>query len=381
MGQACTDCHGSAGFARDGGASVSASLTHPSGTFVVSVGSTAAPTGTLLIADSVNDRVRQVITGTISTFAGNGSTSFSDGTPATAAQLNSPAGLAVDAAGDLLFADVGASGDTQSLIRMVANPIASSPLTTIVGQSGFNGFVNSAPFAENNALGVYVDASGTYIADTGNCIVRKLSAGVMTTVAGTDPTIDVNNLPNSTPNCGFTAQGNAAVGTLLGAVSGVVVDASGNIFFSDATNNVVWKVSKVTGIASIVAGTQNTTGSFSGDGAVATSAHLNKPTGVTLDIFGNLFIADTGNNVVREVPVDNIGTMVAGNIYTVAGDNVGHAAGYTGEGGTAVGAQMNAPASVVVDHADNIFIADTNNHIIREVVAATGNINRVAGIA
>jgi len=76
---------------------------------------------------------------------------------------------------------------------------------------------------------------------------------------------------------------------------------------------------------------------------VATSAHLNKPTGVTLDIFGNLFIADTGNNVVREVPVDNIGTMVAGNIYTVAGDNVGHAAGYTGEGGTAVGAQMNAP--------------------------------------
>jgi sugar lactone lactonase YvrE len=373
--------HGTGGYSGDGGPATSASLTHPSGTFVVSVNTTAAPTGTLLIADEVNDRVRQVITGTISTFAGNGSTSFSDGTPATAAQLNSPAGLAVDAAGDLLFADVGASGDTQSLIRMVANPVASGALTTIVGQSGFNGFVNTAPFAENNALGVYVDASGTYIADTGNCIVRKLSAGVMTTVAGTDPTIDVNNLPNSTPNCGFTAQGNAAVGTLLGAVSGVVVDASGNIFFSDATNNVVWEVSKVTGIASIVAGTQNTTGSFSGDGGVATSAHLNKPTGVTLDIFGNLFIADTGNNVVREVPVDNIGTKIAGNIYTVAGDNVGHAAGYTGEGGTAVGAQMNAPASVVVDHADNIFIADSNNHIIREVVAATGNINRVAGIA
>jgi sugar lactone lactonase YvrE len=378
--------HGTAGYAGDGGPATSASLTHPSGTFVVSVNSTATPTGTLLIADEVNDRVRQVITGTINTFAGNGSTSFSDGTPATAAQLNSPAGVSVDPAGDVLIADVGASGDTQSLIRMVANPVASGALTTPIGQAGFNGFVNTAPFVENNALSVYSDASGTYIADTGNCIVRKFSAGVMTTVAGLDPTIDVNNPPNSTPNCGFAAQGGVAVGTLLGAVSGVVVDASGNIFFSDATNNVVWEVSKVTGIASIVAGVQSTTGSFTGDGP-AISTHLDKPTGVTLDIFGNLFIADTGNNVVREVPVDNVGTMTVGNIYIVAGDNVNHAAGYTGEGAVAVGAQMNAPAGMAVDHADNIFIADTNNHIIREVAAATaggmtaGHIYRVGGTA
>jgi sugar lactone lactonase YvrE len=380
---------GTAGYAGDGGVAVNASLTHPAGTLVLA-------DGTVLIADSVNDRVRAVsintgnyLTETISTFAGNGATSFSNGTPATAAQLNSPAGLAFDAAGDLAIADVGASGDTQSLIRSVANPIASGALTTIVGQAGFNGFVNSSPFVENNALSVTYDASGNlYISDTGNCIVRKLSAGTMTTVAGVDPTIDVNNLPNSTPNCGFTAQGNAAVGTLLGAVSGVAVDASGNIFFSDATNNVIWEVSSVNGIASIVAGTQSLTGSFSGDGGVATSAHLNKPTGITLDIFGNLFIADTGNNVIREVPVDNFGSMAAGNIYTVAGDNVGHAAGYTGEGGVAVGAELNAPAGVVVDHVDNIFIADTNNHIIREVASPTpsagqlaGHIYRVAGIA
>ncbi len=377
---------GSAGYAGDSGVAIHASLTHPAGTFVDS-------TGSVFIADSVNDRIRQVsintgsyLTETISTFAGNGSTSFSDGTPATAAQLNSPAGLSVDPTGDVLIADVGASGDTQSLIRMVANPVASGALTTLIGQAGFNGFVNTAPFVENNALSVYSDASGTYIADTGNCIVRKFSAGVMTTVAGVDPTIDVNNLPNSTPNCGFTAQGGAAVGTLLGAVSGVVVDASGNIFFSDATNNVVWEVSKVTGIASIVAGVQSTTGSFTGDGP-ATSTHLDKPTGVTLDIFGNLFIADTGNNVVREVPVDNVGTMTVGNIYIIAGDNVNHAAGYTGEGAVAVGAQMNAPAGMAVDHADNIFIADTNNHIIREVAAATaggmtaGHIYRVGGTA
>ena len=167
---------GTAGFAGDGGVAVNASLTHPSGTFVLA-------NGTILIADTVNFRVRQVsintgnyLTETISTFAGNGTTSFSDGTPATAAQLNSPAGLAVDAAGDLVFADVGASGDTQSLIRIIANPIASGALTTIVGQSGFNGFVNTPPYSENNARDVFVDSSSNiYIADTGNCIIRNLA--------------------------------------------------------------------------------------------------------------------------------------------------------------------------------------------------------------
>jgi len=80
-----------------------------------------------------------------------------------------------DTAGDLVFADVGASGDTQSLIRVVANPIASGGcLTTIAGQSGFNGFVNTPPYSENNALDVFVDSSNNiYIADTGNCIVRS----------------------------------------------------------------------------------------------------------------------------------------------------------------------------------------------------------------
>jgi sugar lactone lactonase YvrE len=381
--------NGGAGYAGDGGVAVSASFTHPAGLFVDS-------TGSVFVADSVNDRVRQIsvntgnyLTETISTWAGNGSTSFSDGTPASAAQLNSPAGLAIDTAGDLAIADEGASGDTQSLIRKVANPISSGALTTIVGEAGFNGFVNTSPFVENNAIGVTYDASGNlYIADTGNCIIRELSAGVMTTVAGISPTLDVNNPPNSTPNCGSGTAGSAAVGTLLGAVSGVALDASGNIYFSDTTNNVIWEVPKATGIASIFAGTPTPTGSLGGDGGLATSAHLNKPTGIFFDISGNLFIADTGNNVVREVPANNIGTMTAFDIYTIAGDNVHGTAGYTGEGAVAVGAEMNAPFTVVVDHAGNIFIADTNNHIVREVAGptpsggqTTGHIYRIAGTA
>ncbi len=389
---------GQEGYSGDGGLALSASFSNPAGTFVTSTGSVFVADSTDLAIRLVGSGTGSYLTETISTFAGNDSVSFYNATPGTAGQLDSPAGVAVDASGDLLIADVGADGE-QSLIREVANPVSTGALTTLIGSPGFGGFV-SAPttkypvYVENDSIGVFADPSNNvFMADTGNCIVRELTAGVLTTVAGTDPTVDVNNPPASTPNCGFTAQGGTAVGTLLGAVNSVAVDAFGNIFFSDSTNNVIWEVPKtnagamIAGGAYIVVGTQGTSGSFGGDGGVATSAHLKNPTGIFIDVFGNLFIADTGNNVVREVPADNTGSMTAGDIYTVAGDNVNNTAGYTGEGGVAVGAELNAPFTVVVDHSGNLFIADTNNHIVREVAAATGggmtkgNIYRVVGTA
>jgi len=372
----------SRGYFGDGGAADAAELNSPSGTSLDS-------TGNLLIADQVNDRARKVVptagdyaTGIISTSAGNGSASFSNAATALAGQLDAPAGLAFDAAGDLAIADVGFQGE-QSLIRGVANPIATGALTTLVGSPGFNGFVNATNtgfpnYVENDALGIAFDSSGNlYIADTGNCIIRKLSAGVMTTVAGVEPTIDLANPPNSTPNCGFAAQGGAAVGTKLGAVNGVALDAAGDIFFSDATNNVIWEVPKNTagtmtaGNAYIVVGTQDLTGSFGGEGGVATAAHLNKPTGIYFDVYGNLFVADTANNIIREVPADNTTGKTAGFIYTVAGDKTGQTAGYAGNGGVATAAKLNAPFTMVVDNAEDIFIADTNNDVIREVAGTT----------
>jgi hypothetical protein len=373
---------GSRGYSGDGGAADAASLNSPSGTSLDS-------TGNLLIADQVNDRVRKVVpnagdyaTGTISTSAGNGSPSFSNAATALAGQLDSPAGLAFDAAGDLAIADVGFQGE-QSLIRGVANPISTGALTTLVGSPGFNGFVNATNtgfpnYVENDAIGVAFDSSGNlYIADTGNCIIRKLSAGVMTTVAGVEPTIDLSNLPNSTPNCGFAAQGGPAVGTLLGAVNSVALDAAGDIFFSDATNNMIWEVPKNTagtmtaGNAYVIAGVQDTTGSFGGEGGAAVAAHFNKPTGISFDVYGNLFIADTGNNIIREIPADNTAGQTAGFIYTVAGDKAGQTAGYAGNGGVATAAKLNAPFTMVVDNAEDIFIADTNNNVIREVAGTT----------
>ena len=296
-------------------------------------------TGQVFIADTQNARVRLVssntgsyLTETIDTWAGNGLSSFSDATTALNGQLDTPAGIAVDAAGDLLIADVGLFGGEQSLIRKVANPISTGALTTLVGSPGFNGFVNDNTgkypnYVENDAVGVTSDASGNvYIADTKNCIIRKLSAGVMTTVAGVEPTLDLVNPPNSTPNCGFAAQGGAAVGTKLGAVNGVALNAAGDIFFSDVTNNMIWEVPKNTvgamtaGNAYVIAGVQDTTGSFGGEAGAAVNAHFNKPTGVYVDVYGNLFIADTGNNIIREIPADNTSGMTAGFIYTVAGD-------------------------------------------------------------
>jgi sugar lactone lactonase YvrE len=377
--------NGSAGYSGDGGTALNASFSNPAGTFVDS-------TGAVLVADSTNDAVREVssstgsyLTETISTFAGNGVPSFYNATPATAAELDFPAGLAVDSTGDLLIADVGAGGE-QSLIRKVASPISTGALTTLVGSPGFNGFLNnnttdsSYPAnVENDAQGVFVDASGNvFIADTGNCIIRELSAGVMTTIAGIVPTPSTN-FPASTPNCGFTASGGSALSTKLGAVNSVALDTFGDIFFSDSTNNVIWEVPKNTvgsltaGNAYVVVGTPSTTGAFGGEGGLATSAKLNTPTGIYFDVYGNLFIADTGNNLVREVPSDSTGSMTAGHIYTVAGDLANESAGYSGDSGVATSAQLNAPYTMVVDNAENIFIADTNNQVIRQVAGtATG---------
>jgi sugar lactone lactonase YvrE len=375
---------GQRGYAGDGGLAIHASLSFPAGTYVDS-------TGSIYIADSSSEATRLVTSGTgnyqtetISTFAGNGHISFAGGTPATNAELNTPAGIYVDAVGNLLIAD-----ENNSLIRAVAAPIASSGISTVLGLPEYNAFAgDGAPASgsiENASIGVFADPSGNiFFADTQNCVVRKISGGNVVTVAGTDPG---GVAPATVPACGFSGAGGPATSATVGQVNGVAVDPKGNIFFSDSTNNIVWEVAKNTtstmtaGNIYIAVGTQQTTGSFGGEGGPATSAQLNKPTGLYFDIFGNLFIADTGNNLIREVPANNVASpsaMNAGNIYTVAG-NPSEGAGFSGDGSSAVGAQLNAPFTMVVDHAGNIFIADSNNQVVREVTASNGHINTVGG--
>ena len=143
------------------------------------------------------------------------------------------------------------------------------------------------------------------------------------------------------------------------------MDAAGNLFIADFSNNRIRKVS-TSGTITTVAGNGNS--GYSGDGGQATNAQLNTPTAVALDGAGNLYIGDTGNNVVRLV-------TPSGTITTIAGNG---SAGYSGDGGPALNAQMNAPQGVAADAAGNIYVADTGNNVVRRVSKA-GAIAAFAG--
>ena len=146
---------------------------------------------------------------------------------------------------------------------------------------------------------------------------------------------------------------------------GMAFDRAGNLYIADTNNNVIRKIG-TNGIISTVAG--DGTASYLGDNGPATVAELNAPQGVAVDSAGNIYIADTGNQRIRKVTTD-------GNINTVAGNGV---AGYSGDGGAATGATFNSPQSIKVDAAGNMYIADTVNNAIRKV-AANGIITTIAG--
>jgi hypothetical protein len=287
--------------------------------------------------------------GIITTVAGNGTNGYSgDGGPATNAGLNDPSGVAVDAFGNLFVADA----STKVIREVGTNGI----ITTVAG-GGTNGLGDggAATKAElNNPHGVAVDASGNlFIVDTANQRIRKVGTnGIITTVAG-----------NGTP--GYSGDGGPATSAELNYPHGVAVDASGNLFIADYDNNVIRKVG-ANGIITTVAG--NGTSGYSGDGGLATQAELAWPSGVAVDTSGNLFIADWGNNRMREVGTNGIITTVAGN-----GTN-----GYSGDGGAATNAELSGPSGVAVDTSGNLFIADASTNVIREV-GTDGIITTVAG--
>jgi hypothetical protein len=301
--------------------------------------------GNLYIADSNNLRIRKVNTsGVITTVAGNGSCCDSgDGGAATSAQLSYPYGVALDTAGNLYIADSG------NLIRKVSAGI----ITTVAGSggNGFSGDGGAATSAQfRSPEGVAVDASGDlYIADSGNARIREVNAaGTIATLVG-----------------GATGDGGLGVFGYFNQPSGVARDKAGNTWVADANNNRVRKVA-ANGTMTTVAGTG--TSGFSGDAGPAASAQLNSPQGLVLDASGNLFIADSGNSRIRKVDG-------SGNITTVAG-NGGY--GYKGDGGAATSAQLSYPTGVAVDAAGDLYVADVNNQRIRKVSAA-GIITTLAG--
>ncbi len=283
-------------------------------------------------------------TSLISTVAGTGTGTDGyngDGGQATAAEFYEPTGVAVDAAGNLFIADTG-----NSVIRKVS---PAGIITTVAGTGtqGYSGDGGPATAATLNLpWGVAVDGAGDlFIADSFNNVIREVSpAGIITTVAGNG-------------KIGYSGDGGLARNATFFDPRGVAVDAVGDLFIADTYNDVIRKVSP-SGLITTVAGTG--TQGYSGDGGPATAATLDGPWGVAVDTTGNLFIADLGNRVIRKV-------SPAGVITTVAGTGT---QGYSGDGGPATAATLNAPWGVAVDTAGNFFIADRYNDVIREVSPA-----------
>jgi hypothetical protein len=380
--------NGNRAFSGDGGPATKAQLSLPGGVALDGAGN-------LVIADTVNDRIRvsaavagtfygkAMTAGDIYTIAGNGTGGFSgDGGPATAAELLQPQAVAVDGTGNVLLADTG-----NNRIRVVAagtgtfygKAMTAGDIYTIAGNGshGFSGDGGPATAAElNGPFGMAVDGAGNVLlADTGNNRIRVVAASTGTFYGKAMTAGDIYTIAG-TGTEGFGGDGGPATAAKLALPFGVTVDGAGNVVIADWFNNRIRVVAASTGTfygQAMTAGDIYTiagtgTKGFSGDGGPATAAKLYAPRGSALDGAGNLVFADNGNNRVRVVAAST-GTfygqaMTAGDIYTVAGNGT---AGLTGDGGPATAAALAGPESIAVDSGGNLLIADTANNRVREV--------------
>ena len=390
---------GIAGFSGSGTPAIGAELNEPQGV-------TVDGPGNLVIADSMNNRVRVVAASTgkfyskpmtagdIYTIAGNGTIrSSGDGGPATAAELLAPEGVAVDGAGNVIIADT-----SNSRIRVAAastgtfygQAMTAGDIYTVAG-TGKRAFAGDGGPATKAALrspyGIATDSAGDLvIADTFNSRARMVAGHTGTFFGQAMTAGDIYTVAGN-GKVGFAGDGGPAIGAKLGKPEGSAVDAAGNLVIADTNNDRVRVVAGSTGAfygQAMTAGdiytvAGNGMGGFSGDGGPATTAEMDLPQDVTVDGAGNLVIADTGNAAVRVV-AEGTGRfygrhMTAGDIYTVAGNG---AAGFSGDGGPATSAKLFDPSGVAVDGSGDLVIADLLNFRVRVVAESTGTFYGIA---
>lgn len=344
-----------AGYSGDGAAATAAEIDLPAAVWIAS-------NGNIYIADQANNRVRLLTpsTGFISTVVGNGTAGYLGDTcgvncgttveTAINAEINGADAIIFDSKGNMYIADTG-----NNIVRMV--PPSGASISTYAGD-----YQLGAGFSDGNSgqattaqlfgpAGLAMDSSGNlYIADKGNNRIRKVtSAGVISTI------VNESGDPGFLEANGNTPDGLALTARIYGPRA-MAIDSSGALYFADSANNIIRKVvpPAATGTITVVAGTPGYSGS-TGDGGQATSARLNDPTGVAVDTCGNVYIADTGNSRIRMVTSNGI-------INTIAGGN-GNA--YSGDGGPALNAQLSFPSGLAVDSKGNVYVADTQNSVIR----------------
>ncbi len=342
------------------------------------MGIAVSTSGVIYVADYGSHTVRAVAAnGAVSTVAGALATPGTTDGAATTARFNYPSGLAVTATGTIIVADT--DSDT---IRSIA---ANSVVTTLAGLAGRTSTTDGAGSAAHvirritpdgvvttyagtpgsfgiddgtgwnarfySPFGVAVDSAGTvYVADSLNGTIRKIGlGGVVTTLAG------AAGVRGSTDGTGTAAR--------FGQPFGIAVDGNGTIFVSDASNSNVRKITAA-GVVTTLAGTAGANGSADGTG---TAARFTVPYAVAIDTAGTLFVVDHGNHTIRKVTSAGVVTTLAG----TAGSE-----GNTDGSGAA--ARFRYPSGVAVDRSGNVFVADTDNHAIRQITSA-GVVTTVGG--
>lgn len=290
----------------------------------------------------------------ITTFAGNGANGFSgNGGQATSAALLKPYDVGIDSFGNVYIGDAG-----NNRIRRVS---PSGIISTVagLGVAGYNGDGISATLAKLNfPYGMSVNGAGAMaISDMNNHRIRLIQAegagGNIATIAGTGV-------------AGFSGDGGPAINAKINTPHGIFWDLAGNIYFADAFNHRVRKIS-TSGIITTVAGNGNAR--TSGDGGLATAASINHPAGIAADSVGNLYISEMKGHRIRKVDR-------AGIITTIAGKGVG---GLGGDGGPATAAKLYFPKGVTIDKKGNLIFTDTDNFVVRKVNLTTGIITTIAG--
>jgi hypothetical protein len=309
-------------------------------------GVTTDSAGNVYVADNENHTIRRITpAGVVSTFAGTapirGST---DGTGA-AASFDGPQSATTDSAGNTYVADTG-----NSTIRKIT---PAGVVTTFAGMAGMTGSADGPGAAArfNSPTGVATDNAGNvYVADLGNGTIRKITpGGVATTLAG------MAGVTGSSDGTGAAAR--------FDGPKSVATDSASNVYVADQFNSIIRKVTP-SGVVTTLAGTAGVLGSSDGTGAAAS---FRLPIGVATDGAGNVYLGDNGNGTIRKI-------TPAGVVTTLAG-----MPGVTGSAdGTGAGARFYSPQGVATDSAGNVYVADTGNSTIRKITPA-GVVTTVVG--